>query len=58
MQKAFYAGAQHLWGSLMSGLDDDREPTEQDERRMALIDAELEAFAERLAAEIECQGRA
>lgn len=58
MEKAFFAGAQHLWGSLMTGLDPDAEPTAADDRRMALIDAELEAFGERLKAEIECEGRA
>lgn len=58
MQKAFFAGAQHLWGSIMTGLDPDAEPTPEDERRMELIDAELQAFGERLTAEIECEGRA
>jgi hypothetical protein len=58
MEKAFFAGAQHLWGSLMTGLEANKDPTAQDERRMELIDAELEAFAERLKAEIECAGRA
>lgn len=58
MEKAFFAGAQHLWGSIMSGLDEDAEITPQDERRMELIGAELDAFGERLKAEIECEGRA
>lgn len=58
MQKAFFAGAQHLWGSIMTGLDPEHEPTPQDERRMELIDAELTAFGERLKTEIETKGHA
>lgn len=57
-RKAFFAGAQHLWGSIMTGLDADAEPTPQDERRMELIAAELDAFGERLKAEIEAKGHA
>ncbi len=45
MRMAFFAGAQHLFGSMMGGvLDPDAEPTADDLRRMDLIDAELEAF--------------
>lgn len=58
MEKVFFAGAQHLWGSIMTGLDEDTEPTDQDMTRMDLIAAELDAFGERLKAEIECEGRA
>lgn len=44
MRSAFFAGAQHLFGSIMSILDDDREPTPADLRRMDMINAELEVF--------------
>lgn len=44
MRFAFMAGAQHLWASIMSMLDPSAEVTEQDERRMRLIDQELDAF--------------
>lgn len=45
MRNAYFAGAQHLFGSLMSGvLDPDAEPTEADRRRMDLIDQELRTF--------------
>jgi hypothetical protein len=45
MRMAFFAGAQHLFGSLTGGgLDPDAEPTDADIRRMDLIDAELRAF--------------
>jgi hypothetical protein len=41
---AFFAGAQHLWGSIMGILDPGAEPTERDLRRMDLIAHELDAF--------------
>lgn len=44
MRMAFFAGAQHLFGSLMSVMDSDREPTERDLKRMDLIHAELSGF--------------
>ena len=44
MRKAFMAGAQHLFASIMGILEPDQEPTEKDLERMDLIAAELEAF--------------
>jgi len=45
MRQAFFAGAQHLFASIMNILDpSDREPTEKDMRRMDLIAQELEQF--------------
>jgi hypothetical protein len=44
MRMAFFAGAQHLFGSIMTMLDRDSEPTERDLRRMDLIDRELKDF--------------
>lgn len=41
MKKAFFAGAQHLFGSLMSVLDPDSEPTDKDLEMMNLIHTEL-----------------
>ena len=41
---AFFAGAQHLFSSIMSVLDGETEPTEKDLRRMSLINSELETF--------------
>lgn len=58
MEKAFFAGAQHLWGSIVSVLQEDEEPTEDDLRRMGLINAELEEFGRRLAAELGVEGHA
>jgi hypothetical protein len=50
MEMAFLAGAEHLWSSIMVGLDPDHEPTPDDERRMELISAEIDAVRTRLAA--------
>lgn len=54
MRKAFYAGAQHLFACIMTGLDgdDDLQPTDADLHRMDLISAELEAFAREFETEI------
>lgn len=51
MQMAFLAGAEHLFSSIMVGLDPDAEPTPEDERRMDLIGAEIEAIRARLSAQ-------
>lgn len=45
MRLAFFAGAQHLFSSIMSILEPDAEPTDKDLQRMDLIDAELRKFA-------------
>src|SRR5574337_671835 len=44
MRQAFFAGAQHLFSSIMTILEPDAEPTEKDLQRMDLIDKELRAF--------------
>lgn len=44
MRKAFFAGAQHLFSSIMCILDPGSEPTDRDLRRMDQIHQELEAF--------------
>ncbi len=44
MHMAFFAGAQHLFGSIMSVLDTDADPTDDDLRRMDLINEELNLF--------------
>jgi hypothetical protein len=44
MRKAYFLGAQHLYASVMSFMDTERDPTEQDIRRMALLHEELETF--------------
>lgn len=44
MRMAFFAGAQHLLGSIMGALDPDQEPTDDDMRRMENIQRELDIF--------------
>lgn len=46
MRMAFFAGAQHLFGSIMSFLEDGEEPTPADLRRMDMINVELNNFLE------------
>lgn len=48
-RKAFMAGAQHLFGSIMSLLESGEEPTPADMVRMNKINAELDAFGAELA---------
>lgn len=44
MRKAFFAGAQHLFASIMSALESGEEATDKDLRRMSLIQAELDEY--------------
>jgi hypothetical protein len=44
LRNAFFAGAQHLFASILTILDPDEEPTEADMQRMSQISDELEAF--------------
>lgn len=41
---AYFFGAQHLFASIMGILDEGSEPTEDDLRRLELIDTELNSF--------------
>ena len=49
---AFYAGAQHLFASMINAMDPEMEPTEADMRRMDLLNAEMERFKPELEAAI------
>jgi hypothetical protein len=44
MRVAFFAGAQNLFGSIMTMLDPGSEPTESDLKKIDLIHQELEQF--------------
>jgi hypothetical protein len=44
-RRAFFAGAQHLFASIMTILEPGSEPTENDLKRMDHIHNELQAFA-------------
>lgn len=46
LRMAFFGGAQHLFGSIMTMLDPGSEPTERDLRRMELISHELDTYIE------------
>lgn len=48
MRRAFMAGAHHVFASMFAIMDSDREPTDNDMRRMSLINAELERFADEM----------
>ena len=52
MRNAFFAGAQHLFHSIMGILDPGAEPTEADLSRMTMIDVELRSFLEEFKARI------
>jgi hypothetical protein len=56
MRQAFFAGALHLFSSVMQIMDDDREPTAADLRRMDQIEAELKAFEKELLAQLTVGG--
>jgi len=44
MRMAFFGGAQHLFGSIMKILEPGEEPTDNDMKRLDLIDAELKKY--------------
>jgi len=44
LRKAFYAGALHLFSSIMVMLDPGAEPSEKDLKKMELISKELQEF--------------
>jgi hypothetical protein len=44
MRKAFFAGAVHLFSSIMSFLEPGREPTDKDLKRMSQVCDELDRF--------------
>lgn len=47
-RKAFFAGAQHLWASILVFLDPGVEETPADLKRMDLIQKELDDFVEEM----------
>jgi hypothetical protein len=51
MRIAFFAGAHHLFASIMSILEPGAEPTMKDLHRMDLIDKELRKFVDAFKAE-------
>ena len=49
MRMAFFAGAQHLFASMLTVMEPGIDPTEIDLRRMTLIDVELRNFIAEMA---------
>lgn len=58
MRTAFFAGAQHLFSSIMTILDPGEEATEADLARMTLIHQELDEFIEKFKLGIRTEGSA
>lgn len=59
MRNAFFAGAQHLFSSIMTILEPGEEPTEADLRRLYLINDELQWFIKDFSARrLETKGTA
>lgn len=56
-RRAFFAGAEHLYGSMLTSLDPGAEPTGDDMRRMEQIDGELTAFLRELETEVKRRSR-
>lgn len=52
LRYAFFAGAQHLYGVLMSVMDEGREPTKRDLERMEKVHDELDAWTKSAALRI------
>lgn len=50
LRTAYFAGAQHLYASIMNGLTEDREPTDADLARMSNVHNELMRFYQEMAA--------
>jgi len=44
MRVAFFAGAQHLFGSMMGVMEPGAEPTQKDMDRLSMIQQELDQF--------------
>jgi hypothetical protein len=47
-QLAFYAGAEHVWSSIMNVLDEGQEPTDADMQRMDKVQNEIDNLRPRL----------
>lgn len=57
MRMAFFAGAQHTFGSIMSMLDDGAEPTAADLKRMDDLAALLKKFGVQFLEDLPTKGR-
>jgi hypothetical protein len=57
-REVFFAGAQHVFASIMSFLDEGEEPTADDLRRMSQISEELDRFGKEFAESLRTAGSA
>lgn len=57
LRATFFAGAQHLFASIMAVLDPGSEPTERDLVRMKSISDELDAFVAKFKVDMEAKCR-
>lgn len=57
-RNAFFAGAQHLYASVMGMMEEGAEPTMNDLRRMASVDTELNQFVDQMKAKMQSGGQA
>lgn len=57
MRTAFFAGAQHLFSSIMTFLEPGVEPTDKDLERFDHVSAELDAFVRDFELRIKTEGR-
>ncbi len=58
MRMAFFAGAQHLFASIVGILEPGEEPTDNDMNRLTLINEELDKFVEEVKRKLPTQGTA
>jgi hypothetical protein len=58
MRMAFFAGAQHLFASIMTIMEPGTQETENDLKRLDLIHYELEEFGKQLTARLATRGNA
>ncbi len=58
MRMAYFAGAQHLFASIMGILEPGEEPTDNDMNRLTLIHEELDRFVEEVKRKLPTQGTA
>ena len=58
MRMAFFAGAAHLFNSIMNVMTEDREPTDADMKSMELIQKELDLFMVEFEAKLPTKGNA
>jgi len=57
MRNAFFAGAHHVFNSIMATLDPGEDATKADENRLTMLDTELQSFITEFAAKYGVEDR-